>query len=41
MFAIGNHFQDFSQVSDDDVVAALRESAGAPVAAQPRKGGVA
>jgi predicted phosphoribosyltransferase len=35
LFAIGNHFRDFSQVSDDDVVAALSGAVKSPVAAEP------
>jgi predicted phosphoribosyltransferase len=39
MFAIGNHFRDFSQVTDDEVVAVLSEATKIPVAAE-RLGGV-
>ena len=33
LYAIGNHFVDFSQVSDEDVTAILKETA--PAASEP------
>lgn len=38
MFAIGNHFRDFSQVSDDEVVAVLGETVKVPAALEPSGG---
>ena len=35
LYAIGYHFRDFSQVSDDDVVVTLREARRAHVPANP------
>jgi predicted phosphoribosyltransferase len=35
LYAIGYHFRDFSQVSDDEVVATLREARRARVPASP------
>jgi predicted phosphoribosyltransferase len=35
LYAIGYHFRDFSQVSDDEVVATLREARGPRVPASP------
>jgi predicted phosphoribosyltransferase len=37
LYAIGYHFRDFSQVSDDDVVATLRQARQLPAAAGPRR----
>jgi predicted phosphoribosyltransferase len=36
LYAIGNHFHDFSQVSDEDVIATLREARRPPVSAAAR-----